>query len=361
MSVIVCLSSAPWQSTPTRTQQLMTRVKGAEVLFFEPPGPRGSQEHKKPGRKVRPGVTAYALPGVWPVGPEKRFRFRQNQRRISDYIQSILRLREERDPLLWCTTPEGVHLLDYLPYRGLVYDCDRYWTQFPLDWESDLALAADVVIAASAGLADRLSPCSGNIAIIPNGCNYPMFTREDIELPELLREVGHPLLGYVGTLWADLNLDPVFTAAAAHPDWRFLFLGRQEESPGLRQLRRMDQVILAERCPLIEVPDYVHQLDVCMDLRRDGPAANDVCPGRVFEALAAGKPVVRHSFPSQMEDLPGLIYQSDELHGFVAACEQALREDGPWPRHRRQEAGEAASWERRAQEVQRILEANALI
>ena len=37
MSVIVCLAPAPWQSTPTRTQQLMTRIKGAEVLYFEPP------------------------------------------------------------------------------------------------------------------------------------------------------------------------------------------------------------------------------------------------------------------------------------------------------------------------------------
>ena len=360
MSVIVCLAPAPWQSTPTRTQQLMTRLKGAEVLYFEPPGQRG--EHRRPGRKVRPGVTAYTLPALWKTGSHPGLLFRLNQRRVADYIQSILRKTGERDPLFWCATPWGVNLLDYLPYKGLVYDCDRYWTGFPLDWESDLALSADVVLAASAGLADRLSPCCQNIAVIPNGCNYPMFARDDIEVPPALNDLIGPLLGYAGTLWADLDYSPIFTCLAAHPDWNFLFLGRQEDSPGLRKLRAMEQVILADRCPLIQVPDYIRQCDVGLDLRRETGVASDVLPGRVFEYLAAGKPVVRHSFPGQLEDLPsGLGYQSDDLHGFVAACEQAIREESAWRRNRCREAGEQASWENRALEVQRILESSMLL
>lgn len=359
MSVIVCLAPAPWQSTPTRTQQFLSRLKGAEVLYFEPPGARG--EHRRPGRKVRPGVTAYTLPALWKTGQRQDFRFRRNVRRVADYIQDVLRRQDQRDPLLWCATPWAAHLLDYLPFKGLIYDCDRYWTDFPLDWESDLALSADVVFAASAGLADRLSPCCQNIAVIPNGCNYPMFAREDIEVPAPLGDLIGPLLGYAGTLWADLDYDPVFTCAAAHPDWNFLFLGRQEDSPGLRRLRGMEQVVLVDRCPLIQVPDYVRQCDVCLDLRRGAGAASDVLPGRVFEYLAAGKPVARHSFPGQVEDLPGLIYQSDDLHGFAAACERAMREESVWRRQRRREAGEQASWENRAREIQRILESASLL
>ncbi len=361
MSVLICLSSAPWQSIPTRTQQLMTRLKGVEVLFFEPPEERGSREHKRPGRKVRPGVTAYTLPSVWGEGPMQGLRDRHDDRRLGDYIQEVLRRREERDPVLWCTTPRAVRLLDYLPYKGLVYDCDRYWTDLPPEMESELAANADVIFAASGGLVDRLSPCCDNIAVVPNGCNYPMFAREDIEVPGPLRDIVGPLIGYAGTLWADLDLSPVFTCAAAHPDWNFLFLGRQEPGPGLRRLRGMEQVILADRVPLIEVPDYIRQFDVCLDLRRAG-VPSDVCPGRVFEYLASGKPVVRHSYPGQMEDFPpGVAYQSDDPHGFTAACEQAIREDGVWLRGRRRELGQAAGWDRRAESVQHILEMNTLL
>lgn len=360
MSVVVCIAAAPWQSTPNRTQQLMTRLKGAQVLFFEPPEPRGGRDHRKLGRKVRPNVTAYTLPAMWRSGPFEKLRTRRNQRRAADYIQSVLTRLGERDPLLWITTPEGVHLLDYLPFKSLVYDCDRYWTGLPLEQESDLCLSADVVFAASGGLADRLSPCSGNIAVVPNGCNFPMFAREDVARPAVLGDTIGPVLGYAGTLWADLDYEPLFTALAAHPEWNLLLLGRAEASPGLKRLRGMEQVILAERCPLIEVPDYVRHCDVCLDLRRAG-VANDVIPGRVYEYLAAGRPVVRHSFPGQVEDMPELIYQSDDPHGFTAACERALREDGPWLRRRRTQAGEEASWENRAAEVQRILESNMLL
>lgn len=358
MSVVVCLAPAPWQSTPTRVQQLMTRLRGAEVLYIEPPGKPG--EHRRPGRKVRPHVTAYTLPSFWNAGSRQGFRFRRNQRRAADFIQSLLRRAGERDPLLWCATPWGVHLLDYLSYKGLVYDCDRYWAGLPLDWESDLALSADVIFAASAGLADRLAPCCQNIAVVPNGCNYPMFAREDIETPAELRDLIGPLVGYAGTLWADLDYSPIFTGVAAHPDWNFLLLGRQEDSPALQKLRALPQVILADRCPLIQVPDYVRQCDVCLDLRR-GDEANDVLPGRVFEYLAAGKPVARHAFPGELDDQPGLIYRSDDPHGVVAACEQAIREENVWRRQRRREAGEAASWEHRADEVQRVLESSALL
>ena len=58
MKPYIVLSPEPWRSTPTRTQQLTTRLRDGEVLFFEPfhgNGPR----HKAPGRRVRPNVTVY--------------------------------------------------------------------------------------------------------------------------------------------------------------------------------------------------------------------------------------------------------------------------------------------------------------
>lgn len=361
MRDIICLAPDPWQSVPTRTQQLMSRMKGAEVLYFEPPGPKGSKDYKKPGRKTRPGVTVYTLPPVSHVDERRKFRFHRDQRRVADYIQNILQKRGIREPTVWCATPEGVHLLDFLPYRGLIYDCGRYWTGYPLAWESDLVIQADLVFAASEGLKDRLSPCSDNIAVVENGCNFPMFARDDIEAPEETLAAGRPLLGYAGTLWADLDYAPVFTCAAAHPDWWFMLLGRQEDSPGLRRLKTMDHVILTDRRALIEVPDYIHQWDVCMDLKREG-SASDVCPGRVFEYLAAGKPVARHCFPGRIEDLPpGLVYQSDGTHGFVAACEQAMRENTPRLQKRRRDTGEHAAWERRSELVRKLMEANMLL
>ena len=69
MKPYIVLSTEPWRSTPTRTQQLTTRLRDGEVLFFEPFHGNGPG-HKAPGRRVRPNVTVYTLPPVRPL-PEQ--------------------------------------------------------------------------------------------------------------------------------------------------------------------------------------------------------------------------------------------------------------------------------------------------
>lgn len=115
-----------------------------------------------------------------------------------------------RAPLLWTTCPEQVHLLDRLSYNGPIYDCDREWDGLPPAWEGSLASAADVVFAASPELAERLSPCSGNIALLPNGVTLsPVLPdrRPQPPPPEA------PVLGWAGTIHGDLDLSPLLYAA----------------------------------------------------------------------------------------------------------------------------------------------------
>ena len=67
MKQYIVLANSAWRSVPTRTQQLVTRFKDAEVLFFELP--REGKKHKEPGRQVRPNVTVYSRPPL-PLLPE---------------------------------------------------------------------------------------------------------------------------------------------------------------------------------------------------------------------------------------------------------------------------------------------------
>ena len=186
MKQIVCLSHSPWSVRPNRTQQLLTRMSDTQVLFFEPPGrPRNAEIQD--GLRVRSNITVYPMPPFLPGGMEQGLLRRSNQRRMSRHIEKIMAKHRFRESVLWCTTPENCFMVDQHAYRGLVYDCHQEWDQFPLEWESDLAFAADVVFAASPGLARRLSPCSDNIALLPNGANPMMFLRDD-KLDQMLAE-----------------------------------------------------------------------------------------------------------------------------------------------------------------------------
>ncbi len=356
MRQYVCLASAPWQTIPTRTQQLMTRLKGAQVLYFEPPG----RDYKRPGRNMRPGLTVYTLPPVFEVEERHHALFRLEQRRLARYIAGRMERHRFREPVLWCATPESVHLLDDLPHRGLVYDCDRDWSELPIRWESDLALAADVIFAASQGLADRLSPCSDNIALLPNGVNYPMFVRPGLERPPELRTVSRPVLGYVGSIRRDLDLTPALHCARRLPHCTFVFLGRRERNCVAAALEELPNVQFLGPRPPVEVPDYLAHFDVCMDFLRLGQSEDDPAPTRIYEYLSSGRPIVSLYRNDQVEPFPDVIYAAHSPEEFTQLCRRALAESGGWASARRRAHGAQAAWSVRAEQMEHILAAIGL-
>ena len=62
MKQILCLSGEPWSKLPGRTQQLMSRMRDVQILYFSPPAGRGDLSYRRKGQRVRPNITAYTLP-----------------------------------------------------------------------------------------------------------------------------------------------------------------------------------------------------------------------------------------------------------------------------------------------------------
>lgn len=360
MKHYVCLAPEPWSGLPGRTQHLMSRFRDAKILYFEPPAPSRSRAHKNPGRQVRPGLTVYTLPPVLTVDEKHRFLFDREQRKLARFIQSKMETHRFRDSVLWCTSPEQVHLLEDLNCRSVVYDCGRDWPQYPLEWESDLALAAEVVFAASPGLMKHLSPCNDNIALLPNGVNFPMFSRDELETPTELRGLKAPLLGWVGTIYRDTDLAPVLQAARDLPKCAFLFVGSTESNPLLSALKALPNVAFSGERPLTEYPGYLARFDVCLNLLRHSETGSDIIPERMYEYLSSGKPIVSMLWEDQVEDFPDVVYGAHSSAAFSQLCERALAESGDWTRTRRREYGAGAAWSERADEVCRILGAIGL-
>ena len=358
---ILCLAEEPWSSIPGRSQQLMTRLRDVQVLYFAPSPGLWDRAWRKPGRKVRPNITVYTLPPVLVDAARFPRLFHAAQRRVADFIARCAEQRRFSDPLLWVTSPVHVHLLDRLSYGGLVYDCAREWDDEQGDWEGSLAHVADLVFAASPGLSERLSPCSANIALLPNGVNYPLFSGEgSVPRRDLLPRVSGPLLGFAGSLHSQLDLAPVLRAALERPDWTFLLLGRQGDNPLLPRLRQLDNVLLPGPCPLTQVPDYLGRCDVLLELLRTDQPYSDVVPTRLYEYLSTGKPVVAMLWPDQVEQFPDVVYAAHSPQEFVRMCRHALEEDRDWVAPRRRGYGRAASWSDRAAQVARILDTAGL-
>ena len=362
MKQILCLATEPWSDSPGRTQQLICRIKDAQILYFAPAaGPRDRSFRQK-GLRVRPNITVFTLPPLL-LPPEERFGglFRMGQRRLGRFVAEQAARARFREPLLWVTSPLHVHLLDHLDYGSLVYDCAREWDDLPLVWEGALAQAADVVFTVSPQLSERLSPCSANIALLPNGVNYPLFAAENTARPDPLPGVSGPVLGWSGTVWSDLDLSPLLYAAQAMPEWTFLLLGQREANPFLPRLRRLPNVVMAGPCPLSQVPDWLYRCDVLLNFLREEDPCDDIISPRVYEYLCTGKPVVSMLWPDQVEPFPDVVYGAHSEREFLACCRNALEEAPGFVSQRRRDRAREAAWPLRAGQVVRILETAGLL
>ena len=362
MKQIVCLSNEPWNSSPGRTQQLVARLKDVQILYFSPADSWRDQRFRGKGRAVKPNVTTYTLPPLLlPMDERYGELFQLGQRRLARYIAGKMALHRFQSPLLWTTCPEQVHLLDRLDYDGLVYDCDREWDDLPPVWEGALASTADVVFAVSPGIVHRLSPCSGNIALLPNGTPHPLFAKAARSSQSASGLRGAPTLGWAGTIHPDLDLSPILYAARVHPEWRFQLLGPREPNPLAKKLSRLRNVIFLPPCPQMEVPRHLARCQVLMNFLREGDADSDVIPSRIYEYLSTGRPIVSMLWPEQVEPFPDVVYGAHSNQEFLTLCEHALEELPSLFDGRRLAHGAASSWSARAGQVSRILETAGLL
>lgn len=234
MNQVVCLSTSPWHPIPTRKQQVMRRLPDAEILYFDPPvttiakykdpsAKQKAQAFRQPGEVIRPGLTVYAQPPVWPFFNKYRAINRRNQKRLARFVQEKLRVHGFEKPILWCYSPTACDIVNLIPHSALIYDCvDRHSAYGGLmnpavvdEMELDLARQADQVFATAQPLCDRLKSVNASAVCLPNGADFARFSQAATALPkpEELQDITGPIFGFVGALQACIEYD--FLEAAA--------------------------------------------------------------------------------------------------------------------------------------------------
>lgn len=221
-----------------------------------------------------------------------------------------------------------------LALRGnvVVYDCMDHHAGFKnndrrmLQEEDRLIREADLVVTTSAGLSGRIAPLRPNV-LIRNGCEAAHFRPEPGRPPH--RFGDRPVVGYFGVLdhWLDTGL--VAKAARAYRDWDFVLIGRRQDCD-LDALRRLHNVQIVDEVPYASLPEFAHGFDVCIIPFLLNDLTRYTNPVKMYEYLAAGKPVVGTAMPEIMIGGEGLVYVATDSDDFVARLADAMaRHDDP--------------------------------
>src|SRR5439155_20302782 len=135
------------------------------------------------------------------------------------------------------------------------------------------------------------------LAVIPNGADTHLFS-PDSNLPparESLGLDGRFEVAYVGSHGLSHGLGAVLDAAAEQPEVAFLLVGDGADRDRLvseRDRRQLRNVVMRPSVPKDEVPGLYAAADACLVPLRDVPLFETFVPSKLFEVLAAGRPVI---------------------------------------------------------------------
>jgi glycosyltransferase involved in cell wall biosynthesis len=249
----------------------------------------------------------------------------------------------------------------------ILYDCVDELTGFSsvvdvakvLRDESELVASSSVVIAVSQALCQKFSRLGVNCFYLPNGADVPRFL-EAARAGEKVREIeslSHPIIGYSGAVYQWFDVELVCRLAELHPEYSVLIVG--PVGYGLEEFRKYPNITLVGVKRYDVVPKYVACMDVCLIPFKINKLTLATCPIKLYEYLAAGKPVVSTAVPEVLNNASEFVYVGQNREDFIRKVEEAV-EESEKPGYeaiaaRRVRFAEDNSWEKRVDAFERLL------
>jgi glycosyltransferase involved in cell wall biosynthesis len=278
------------------------------------------------------------------------------------WLQFRLQLR---DPIVFVFTTTFNDVIWTLRPKGVFYYCIddlRSFAGLDVRWfdreEKRLLSRVDCAIACSQELHSSLSRKGCETWYVPHGVEWGLFRKavaEDLPLPEDLKTVPEPRLGFYGLLtdeWVDFAL--LNELAAAHPDWHVVLIGMPSATTDLSALLTQPNIHYLGRKAFEELAAYTRHFSVGLVPFIVNDISRNCNPLKMLEYLSGGLPVVTTDIPEAHRYAPD-VHVARSHAEFIALCEHALTECSPAERDRRSRAAEAHSWEGRVERICEIV------
>jgi glycosyltransferase involved in cell wall biosynthesis len=374
---IVSFAVDRWDDVPRCRHHVMSRLaKSNKVLFVMPPrNLRQVFRHQPPGTagvyRVSDNLFTYA-PSRWlPKISSTRLAGRVLARLRIRALKRLMRKLGMTRPILYIWHPAFADMIGRFDERAVVYHCYDEYAAFAgndrvqvASKDKRLLQEADVVFTVSDGLRRLKAEVNPNTHLVRNGVDYQLFAsaqNPDLPVARELQNIPKPVIGCVTRVVPDyFDSDLVRQVFLRRPDWSLVVVGPEGEgnddraAQSLLALKALPNVHFLGRRELHDLPSYLKGFDACLIpyVLSENKLLAD--PLKLYEYLAAGKPVVSKPLPL-LGWTGDAVAMADDVDEWVDAIDRQLRTDSPRKIAERQKLARANTWDDRVERISELI------
>ena len=386
---IVIVADEPWENFTWRRRHHVAwaLARDHKVLFVEPPlNVLSPLRHRNIqwerlfnlGRLKHQGRNLYSyspfkiVPLSLPFSGRLKFDA-VNKKIVFSCLKRFANRLDLNRPILWVFFSDKQYeyygLLDEAIVVGDIYD------KIAPSWEGMLPehvlelqglqdriiRKADIVFTVSRLLLDELAPLHDKVYLVPNGVDYDSFN--NAAQAGLDMSFRKPVIGFLGMMHYIVDFDLLNFIAQSRPEWTLLLMGKENISGAVDRLSfetliKRHNVVYAGELYRCAIPAYLRITDVCMMPMKRIELRRYANPLKMWEYLAAGKPIVGTEQGSDY-GLGEFIETARNKHEFLGAVEKSLGSaDDVKLVNKRKEVARQNSWAERTGRMLKIIEQN---
>jgi glycosyltransferase involved in cell wall biosynthesis len=165
------------------------------------------------------------------------------------------------------------------------------------------------------------------ILLVSNGVEVENFNKKFENIPKDMKDIvknNKPTIGYYGGIapWIDYKL--LNKLSILRPNYNFVYIGVDYNGFCLKELKIRDNVYYLGSKQYEKLGEYSNLFDVCMIPFKEGEIAKKTSPLKLFEYMAARKPVVVTKDLLECYGYEGVLVSKNH-DDFIANVDKALK------------------------------------
>lgn len=280
--------------------------------------------------------------------------------RVIQKIREAVSLLNLNNGILFLWSPLSTGVIGKLGKQMVVFDTLDNWTRHPeiKDRRGYIKAGyriikekADVIFANSEETREFMENSRTSPIFIPNGVDKEFFELKEKKTPKDLKNIPRPIIGYAGKIAKRINVDLLSFLALKSSQISFVLIGQLLDKNSVKKLFKLKNIYFLGDKHYSQFPIYLANFDLCIIPHNVGALENEGDPIKIYEYLAAGKPVVTTNIAgvNVFKDIITIAHTKEEfLQGIIYWCKR-VKEDKSLSKKLKDSISEVHLWSRKAE------------